>query len=186
MIEIFAEREQIARFAIGTKPVIEKRPAVFVAQNTGIAGETIVPTAARAVVDDGIPCIARPLLKIGGGVPRGWYLTSNPTIVADWTQSTNERWLLPIGGGGGRSFTIGKQAIDSNFTFYWNAVRPTNPFSPKWQLNLEFTFLFPGNLLQRRLSGSRDTLVRERVSEVKLGAVCFGHPASPRTLGPLG
>ena len=39
--------------------------------------------------------------------------------------------------------TFGKQAIDSNLTFYWNAVRPTNPFSPKWQLNLEFMFLFP-------------------------------------------
>ena len=76
-------------------------------------------------------------------LPRGWYLTSNPTIVADWTQSTNERWLLPIGGGAGGTFTIGKQAIDSNLTFYWNGVRPTNPFSPKWQLNLEFTFLFP-------------------------------------------
>ncbi|MGA8983727.1 MAG: hypothetical protein WB470_13710, partial [Candidatus Acidiferrales bacterium] len=26
-------------------------------------------------------------------LPRGWYLTSNPTIVADWTQSPSERWL---------------------------------------------------------------------------------------------
>jgi len=75
-------------------------------------------------------------------LPRGWYLTSNPTIIADWTQPTSQRWLVPIGGGPGRSFNIGKQAVDSNFTFYWNAVRPGNPFSPKWQLNLEFAFLF--------------------------------------------
>jgi len=76
-------------------------------------------------------------------LPRGWYLTSNPTIIADWTQPTSQRWLVPIGGGPGRSFNIGKQAVDSNLTFYWNAVRPGNPLSPKWQLNLEFTFLFP-------------------------------------------
>jgi hypothetical protein len=76
-------------------------------------------------------------------LPRGWYLTSNPTIVADWTQLTGERWLLPIGGGAGSSFNIGKQAVDSNVTMYWNALRPANQFSPKWQLNLEFTFLFP-------------------------------------------
>ena len=76
-------------------------------------------------------------------LPRGWYLTSNPTIVADWTQPTTERWLLPIGGGAGRSFSIRKQAADSNLTLYWNAIRPANQFSPKWQLNLEFTFLFP-------------------------------------------
>lgn len=76
-------------------------------------------------------------------LPRGWYLTSNPTIIADWTQATDRRWLVPIGGGPGRSFNIGKQAVDSNLTFYWNAVRPGNPFSPRWQLNLESTFLFP-------------------------------------------
>jgi len=35
-------------------------------------------------------------------------------------------------------------------------------------------------------SGSRDTRVRERVSTVKLGAVCLGHRVSQPTLGPLG
>jgi len=76
-------------------------------------------------------------------LPRGWYLTSNPSIVGDWTQSTTERWLLPIGGGAGRSFNIGKQAVDSNLTLYWSAIRPANQSSPKWQLNVELTFLFP-------------------------------------------
>jgi hypothetical protein len=76
-------------------------------------------------------------------LPRGWYLTSNPTIVADRTRLTGERWLLPIGGGAGSSFNIGKQEVDSNVTMYWNALRPANQFSPKWQLSLEFTFLFP-------------------------------------------
>jgi hypothetical protein len=76
-------------------------------------------------------------------LPRGWYFTSNPTVVADWTQAMTERWLAPIGGGVGKSFNIGKQAVDSNLTLYWNAVRPANQSSPKWQLNLEFTFLFP-------------------------------------------
>ena len=75
-------------------------------------------------------------------LPRGWYLTSQPTITADWTHPTNDRWLLPIGGGAGRTFNLGKQAIDSNFAAYWNAVRPTNQFSPKWQVIVQFTFLF--------------------------------------------
>ncbi|MFZ0522898.1 MAG: hypothetical protein WAL95_17860 [Candidatus Acidiferrales bacterium] len=76
-------------------------------------------------------------------LPGGWYLTSNPTIIADWTQPTSERWLLPIGGGAGRSFDIRKQAVDSNLTLYWNAIRPANQFLPKWQLAVQFTFLFP-------------------------------------------
>ena len=44
----------------------------------------------------------------------------------------------------------------------------------------------PGDLLWRWPSGSRDTLVRERVSADKLGAACFGHQVSHPTLGPLG
>lgn len=76
-------------------------------------------------------------------LPRGWYFTSQPTIAADWTQPTSERWLLPIGGGAGKTFYIGKQAIDSNLAAYWYAVRPTNQFSPKWQLSLQFTFILP-------------------------------------------
>jgi len=43
-----------------------------------------------------------------------------------------------------------------------------------------------GYFLWRWLSGSRDTLVRERVSAGKLGAACFGHQVSHPTLGPLG
>src|SRR5260370_21370160 len=76
-------------------------------------------------------------------LPRGRYLIGTPPSVADWTQSMTERWLVPIGGGVGNSFNIGKQAVDSNLTLYWNAIRPANQSSPKWQLNVEFTFLFP-------------------------------------------
>jgi hypothetical protein len=43
-----------------------------------------------------------------------------------------------------------------------------------------------GYFLRRWLSGSRDTLVRERVSADLLGAACFGHQVSHPTLGPLG
>jgi hypothetical protein len=43
-----------------------------------------------------------------------------------------------------------------------------------------------GYSLWRWLSGSRDTLVRERVSADKLGPACFGHQVSHPTLGPLG
>jgi len=75
-------------------------------------------------------------------LPRGWYLTSQPTIAADWTQPENNRWLVPIGGGAGRTFNIGKQAVDSNIAAYWNAVRPSNPPSPEWQLSMQFTLLF--------------------------------------------
>jgi hypothetical protein len=82
-------------------------------------------------------------LSFSYNLPHGWYLTSAPTITADWTQVTDERWLVPVGGGAGRSFNVGKQALDSNLAWYWNADRPANQLSPKWQISWQFTLLFP-------------------------------------------
>jgi hypothetical protein len=76
-------------------------------------------------------------------LPHGWYLVTAPTIDADWTQATGERWLVPFGGGAGRTFDIGKQAVDSNVTLYYNAIRPASQFFPLWQLSLQFTLLYP-------------------------------------------
>lgn len=82
-------------------------------------------------------------LSFSYNLPSGWYLTSGPSIAADWTQQTGERWLVPFGGGAGRSLNIRKQAVDWNLTLYRNAIRPASQISPKWQLSLQFTLLFP-------------------------------------------
>ena len=71
-----------------------------------------------------------------------WYLTTSPTVVADWTQVLGERWLVPIGGGAGRTFTLGRQPVDANVTLYRNTIRPASQLSPKWQLSVQITLLF--------------------------------------------
>jgi hypothetical protein len=32
----------------------------------------------------------------------GWYVSSTPIITANWLTASNNRWTLPIGGGGGK------------------------------------------------------------------------------------
>jgi len=76
-------------------------------------------------------------------LPRGWYLTTSPTISADWTQAKADRWVVPFGGGVGRTFNLGKQAIDANASIFKNAIRPENQTFPKWQLSLQVILLFP-------------------------------------------
>ena len=71
-----------------------------------------------------------------------WYLTTNPTISADWTQAASNRWLVPIGGGVGRTFKVGSQPVDANLAIYNNVVRPSAQFAPRWQLTLQVTLLF--------------------------------------------
>jgi hypothetical protein len=76
-------------------------------------------------------------------LPRDWYLLTAPTINADWTQLTGNRWLVPFGAGAGRTFEMGHHAVDLNLALYYNAIRPTPSPSPKWQLSLQFTLIYP-------------------------------------------
>jgi len=76
-------------------------------------------------------------------LPRGWYLTTSPTISADWTQARENRWVVPFGVGAGRTFKIGKQGIDANLSLYRNAILPVNQAFPRWQLSLQVSFILP-------------------------------------------
>jgi hypothetical protein len=76
-------------------------------------------------------------------LPHGWYLLTAPTFSADWTQSSGDRWLIPFGGGVGRTLEIGKNAVDWNIALYSNAIRPVGQLSPKWQMSLQWTLLHP-------------------------------------------
>ncbi|PPE77889.1 neuromedin U [Kaistia algarum] len=72
----------------------------------------------------------------------GWYLTSSPLVTANWEADNDNRWTLPIGGGFGRVFQIGKQPINAQLSAYYNAIAPDS-FGSEWQLRFNVQFLFP-------------------------------------------
>jgi hypothetical protein len=76
-------------------------------------------------------------------LPHGWYLLTAPTFSSDWTQSSGDRWLVPFGGGAGRTLAIAKKAVDWNIAVYSNAIRPVGQLYPKWQISLQCTLLYP-------------------------------------------
>jgi hypothetical protein len=76
-------------------------------------------------------------------LPHGWYLLTAPTFSGDWTQSSRDRWVVPFGGGVGRTLEIAKQAVDWNIGVYSNAIRPGGQLYPKWQMSLQCTLLYP-------------------------------------------
>jgi len=57
-------------------------------------------------------------------LPKGWYLTASPLITANWEAGEDNRWTVPIGGGIGRIFKIGHQAINANLAAYYNVLTP--------------------------------------------------------------
>jgi hypothetical protein len=56
--------------------------------------------------------------------PEDWFFITNWTVTADWTETSNNRWTVPIGGGFGRQFTIGTQQVQAYGQVGYNVVRP--------------------------------------------------------------
>jgi hypothetical protein len=76
-------------------------------------------------------------------IAHGWYLTSSPIITADWSASGDNHWTVPVGGGGGKLWRVGKVGLPVNTQLqaFYNAETPE--FGPDWQLRAQVQFLFP-------------------------------------------
>jgi hypothetical protein len=70
-----------------------------------------------------------------------WYITSAPTILADWKAKKDNRWLVPVGLAVGKLVTFGSTPVDFSGGFYTNVVKPDG--APDWQLSLQMTLMFP-------------------------------------------
>jgi hypothetical protein len=71
----------------------------------------------------------------------GWFVMSDLVITANWSAPHNNRWTVPLGGGVGRVFNIGKQAINAKMELYHNIVRPDG--APDWKATFTWQFMFP-------------------------------------------
>ena len=71
-----------------------------------------------------------------------WYLTASPIITANWLAASNDRWTVPIGGGVGKLFKLGKLPINTQLAAYCNVLKPQQG-GADWQLRFQVQFLFP-------------------------------------------
>ena len=78
---------------------------------------------------------------INYNMKKGWYITLQPIITADWRASSGNVWTVPFGGGLGRIMKIGFQPVNISGQFYGNAAYP-NGGSP-WSMRLQIAFLYP-------------------------------------------
>jgi hypothetical protein len=79
---------------------------------------------------------------INYNLPKGLYLTSSPAITANWKADSNDRWTVPLGGGVGKIFRIGKQAMNAQAQAFYNVVTPDDGGADR-TLRLRLQFLFP-------------------------------------------
>ena len=78
---------------------------------------------------------------INYNLKKGWFLTWQPTLTANWEASSGNQWTVPYGGGVGRIMKLGFQPVSLTAQFYGNAVHPEG--TPSWSMRLQIAFLFP-------------------------------------------
>jgi hypothetical protein len=76
-------------------------------------------------------------------LPNGWYVTSAPIMTANFASTSDNHWTVPIGGGGGKLWRVGKVGLPVNTQLqsFFNAEKPD--FGPDWQLRFQVQLLFP-------------------------------------------
>jgi len=78
---------------------------------------------------------------INYNLKKGWYITWQPTLTANWEATNGGRWVVPFGGGIGRIMKLGFQPVNLTMQVYGNAVHP--PGASPWGMRLQIAFLFP-------------------------------------------
>ena len=78
---------------------------------------------------------------INYNLPDAWYIVSAPILTANWNVPSDNRWVIPFGGGAGKVFKIGKLPINFYTQVYYNVVKPDGVGD--WQSRFQIQFLFP-------------------------------------------
>jgi hypothetical protein len=73
--------------------------------------------------------------------PEGFYLTSAPIWTVEWKADSGNQWTVPLGGGVGKIFHIGKLPVNTQLSAYYNVVRPD--FGANWQVRAQVQLMFP-------------------------------------------
>lgn len=71
----------------------------------------------------------------------GWYVNTNPMMTANWYAPEGDEWVIPLGAGGGKVFSVRKQSMKLQAQLYYNVVAP--PGSADMTVQIQYVLLFP-------------------------------------------
>ena len=102
-------------------------PAVRIAYNSGpwhfgmLAGNlsSFAGDADRADINQ---LLVRGLIR--RKLNKGWFLKYSPIITANWNAESDQRWLIPLGGGIGKNFKLFSKAAAFSIEAYSNVIKP--------------------------------------------------------------
>jgi len=68
-------------------------------------------------------------------------LLSGPIVTVNWKVDSGQKWTVPIGGGVGSNFHLGKLPVNTGIDAYYNVVRPE--YGANWKIRAQVQFMFP-------------------------------------------
>jgi hypothetical protein len=71
----------------------------------------------------------------------GFYLTSAPIATVNWDAPSGQKWTVPVGGGVGKIFHLGKLPVNTQLSAYYNVERPD--YAANWQIRFQVQLMFP-------------------------------------------
>jgi hypothetical protein len=71
----------------------------------------------------------------------GLYLNSAPIATVNWKADSDQAWTVPLGGGVGKIFHLGKLPVNTQLSAYYNVVHPD--YGANWQLRAQVQLMFP-------------------------------------------
>jgi hypothetical protein len=71
----------------------------------------------------------------------GWAISTAPVITVNYAAPGNQKWSVPIGGGGGKTFKLGDQTMQINMLYYTYIQKPI--YTPQTNLRIVWSLLFP-------------------------------------------
>jgi len=80
---------------------------------------------------------------INYNLPDAWYLSTSPIMTFNWKASSSEEWVVPIGGGVGKIFKVGKQPMNGQVQGFYNFRPEDSQTIGRWAARVQLAFLFP-------------------------------------------
>jgi hypothetical protein len=71
----------------------------------------------------------------------GWALSTSPSITANWSAKSGQKWTVPVGLGVSKITHIGGQPLSIGMQYYHNVVHPDNAGAD--QVRISVSLLFP-------------------------------------------
>jgi len=76
-------------------------------------------------------------------LPHAWYLSSSPILTFNWNAPSSEKWVVPVGGGAGKIFKVGKLPLNGTLQTFYNLRPEDSQTIGRWSVRVQLALLFP-------------------------------------------